>query len=192
MRSRLLDGKVIAVTGAASGIGMRAAVACAEHGASVALLDRDDNGLRRTAYEFPLIGTRTLCVPVDVADNGSVAGAFRAVSSAFGRLDGLVNAVGPAPNVRECFLCCRAAVPLIEASGGGSVVNNASTAALVALTRTLAENCTRHRVRFNAVSVGGEGRPSGADPDPVGRMIVYLLSVESRSITGSALVVDGG
>ena len=66
-----LQGRVVAVTGAASGIGAAAAHQLAEAGAHVALIDRDAEGVQRHAAaliaEFGLAGVRTLAVTCDIA-----------------------------------------------------------------------------------------------------------------------------
>lgn len=189
MRSARLDGKVIAVTGAGSGVGLSAARACARAGARVALLDRDSDALQRIGGQFADFDV--LDVPVDVGDADSIADAFAAIAKEFGRLDGLFNNAGIARvndservedisldvwelmirvNLTGTFLCCRAAVPLIATSGGGSIVNNASTAALiaepgleaysaakagvVALSRSLAVSSAPRGVRVNVICPG--------------------------------------
>jgi NAD(P)-dependent dehydrogenase (short-subunit alcohol dehydrogenase family) len=205
-----LAGRAVAITGAASGIGLAAALACAEQGAAVALLDRDEEAVQRVAREFPLDGSVVLTVPMDLSDGDSVHRAFGAVHDAYGRLDGLFNNAGVAPrnesgriedisdaqwelalqvNLTGCFLCCREAVPLMEASGGGTIVNNASTAALiaepgleaysaakggvVALTRSLAMSCADRGIRVNAVCPGLVRTPMAA---AVGNELVSRLT----------------
>jgi NAD(P)-dependent dehydrogenase (short-subunit alcohol dehydrogenase family) len=192
MADHRLSGRVIAITGAASGVGLAAARACAGAGARLALLDRDAPALERAAVDLPSdTVTDVLPVVVDIGDPASVTDAFTAIGSRFGALHGLFNNAGVAPvnesgrvedvsdetwalalrvNLTGCFLCCRAAIGLIESSGGGSIVNNASTAALVAepgleaysaakggvvtLTRSLAVSSAHRGVRLNALCPG--------------------------------------
>lgn len=189
MKDERLSGRVIAISGAASGVGLAAARACAEAGARLALLDRDQTALQRATAQ--LDAAEVLPVVVDIGRPDSVAEAFAAIMGRFGALHGLFNNAGVAPvniservedisdetwafalqvNLTGCFLCCRAAIALIESSGGGSIVNNASTAALVAepgleaysaakggvvaLTRSLAASSALRGVRLNAVCPG--------------------------------------
>src|SRR5271170_5352902 len=122
------------------------------------------------------------------------------------------------------FLCCRFAIPEIVKAGGGSVINNASmvgirgelkraayTAAkggVIALTRSMAAEFVRSKVRVNALAPGAvstdrilamiaanpaakkavEVQPLGLiDPVEVAHAAVFLASDESRSITGEVL-----
>lgn len=189
MPTSRLDGKVIAITGAGSGVGLTAALACAREGGRLVLLDRDRDALARC--EDLVADPTTLGVVVDIGDPDSVAAAFAAISARFGRLDGLFNNAGLAHineseriedvsldswdlmirvNLTGTFLCCREAIALMESSGGGVIVNNASTAALiaepgleaysaakagvVALSRSLAASSASRGIRVNVMCPG--------------------------------------
>ena len=140
----------VAVTGAASGIGLATAELLASRGAAVALFDVDATSLRSAEAtlrnqhpEVEVIGT-----PLDVTDESAVAAAFADLEVS-GGLDGLVNAAGIvipggtvrlergawdrtlAVNLTGPWLCTKYAVPAMERRGGGSVVNIGSTASLV-------------------------------------------------------------
>jgi NAD(P)-dependent dehydrogenase (short-subunit alcohol dehydrogenase family) len=175
------------VTGAASGIGLAVARALRAEGASVVMLDIDRAGLE--AVSDSLACTLLAC---NVSDDVQVAAAVAAASEALGgKLDLLVNAAGVyrvAPlieleakdwnevvdvNLRGTFLVAKDVVARLAASGtGGTIVNLASTAALVAdaaepaghytaskggvvaLTRQMAVEWARYGVRVNAVCPG--------------------------------------
>ncbi len=145
--TQLFGDRVVAITGAGSGIGRAAAMAFAGLGARVALFDIDSNGLAET--EAGLTGTDHLAVPCDVADVGSIADAFGRIAERFDRLDVLVNNAGinpPAPgsleidealydrimdvNAKGIFFCAQAAVKVMGA-GGGAIVNLASVSGMV-------------------------------------------------------------
>ncbi|HEX7944187.1 MAG TPA: SDR family oxidoreductase [Phenylobacterium sp.] len=140
---RLKD-KVALVTGAASGIGRACAEALAREGAQVLACDVDAAGLEETAGLSGAIVAHRL----DVAQEAEWAAAVAAVEARFGALHVLVNNAGlcirarvmdttletwrrqNAVNLDGVFLGVRAALPLMERSGGGTIVNISSVAGL--------------------------------------------------------------
>lgn len=88
------DGKVVAVTGAAQGIGKAACRLFLERGAKVALWDLNADKLSATAKENDPAGERTMAVTVDVADRASVDAAVKAVLARWGAIDVLINNAG--------------------------------------------------------------------------------------------------
>jgi len=225
-----LSGKIVAITGAASGVGRAVAQACADAGAKLALLDVNVEAVGRVSGE---IGDRIgedqlLPVGVDITDPHSVHQAFEAIMSHFGALHGLFNNAGVATvnqsgriedvsdeawskmiaiNLTGCFLCCRSAMGPIESSGGGSIVNNASTAALVAepgldayaaakggvvaLSRALAASSAARNVRVNSICPGLVRTPmsTGIGNGPVAKLEAEtLLSVPGPEALGGLLV----
>lgn len=142
-----LDGQVVLITGASRGIGAAAARAFARAGARLALVARDGTALQALAQE-----TGGLALPGDVADFASVAGAVEAARGRCGRLDVVVNNAGviapiarleeadPAAwgrlidiNLRGVFHGMRAALPVMRAQGGGTILTVGSGAAHHAL-----------------------------------------------------------
>ncbi len=140
---RLTD-KVALVTGAASGIGQACAVALAREGARVLACDVDEAGLEETVGLADNIAGQRL----DVTQAAEWAAAVAAVEARFGALHVLVNNAGlcisarvmdttletwrrqNAVNLDGVFLGVRAALPLMERSGGGAIVNISSVAGL--------------------------------------------------------------
>jgi len=140
MRGSLQD-KTAVVTGASRGLGRRIAQTLAAQGARVALLARPSADLRQAADE---IGSQATAIECDVSDPGSVRTAFASCVAEFGRLDILVNNAAItelhkiehasdasirselAINLAGPMFCCREAVPLLRASGGGDIVNISS------------------------------------------------------------------
>ncbi|OBI75673.1 SDR family NAD(P)-dependent oxidoreductase [Mycobacterium sp. E740] len=99
-----LDGKVVIITGASSGLGVSFAEACAEAGADVVLAARRVEKLDRTAELVTAAGRRALSVQTDVADPDQCAALVDAAMQEFGRVDVLVNNAGvgtAVPAVRE-------------------------------------------------------------------------------------------
>ena len=140
-----LKGRVVAVTGAAQGIGAVTARAFAKQGARVALLDIDDAGMKTVAESIAGDGARAVSIRVDVTDENSVERAIAGVVSGLGGLDVLVNCAGgygrlssvqdmaPAEwdhtialNLRSVFLVSRAAMPHLKKSKAGRIINVSS------------------------------------------------------------------
>jgi NAD(P)-dependent dehydrogenase (short-subunit alcohol dehydrogenase family) len=90
----LLDGKVVAVTGAARGIGLAVARACLEEGASVALIDVATDQLETAARSIDPSGGSAIPVVADVTDPGAMTAAVSATVSRFGRVDCAVANAG--------------------------------------------------------------------------------------------------
>jgi NAD(P)-dependent dehydrogenase (short-subunit alcohol dehydrogenase family) len=147
--SARLDGRVILVTGAATGIGREIVRRSATEGARVACVDIELEGAQAAARE---IGVDGLGIAADVADDDSARAAIARTVEAFGGLHGLVNSAAapsvagtvgeldPADWSRElavsltgAFLMSKYAVPEIARTGGGSIVHVASQLAHVAV-----------------------------------------------------------
>lgn len=140
-----LSGKVVAITGATSGIGAAAARALAVEGASVVLAGRRGERLDRLVAD---IGDQAAAVAMDVRDPEGSRRLVEAALSRFGRLDALVASAGIGAyggimdlsdeklkemmdiNVAGTVWPIRAAVPHFLASGGGDIVIVASVAGL--------------------------------------------------------------
>ena len=138
-------GRVVAVTGAAQGIGAVTARAFAEQHACVALLDIDEKGAKQVAEKILAAGGRALVLRTDVTDEQSVARAIAGTVAEFGGLDIIVNCAGGytrlatvedmtvdewdrtvSLNLRSVFLCCRAAIPHLKRSKAGRIINVSS------------------------------------------------------------------
>ena len=91
MRKRRIEGSVVVVTGASSGIGRAAARRFAERGASLVLAARREAPLRELAAECSALGGRAVAVPTDVTDESAVEALARRADEEFGRLDVWVN-----------------------------------------------------------------------------------------------------
>jgi meso-butanediol dehydrogenase/(S,S)-butanediol dehydrogenase/diacetyl reductase len=135
------DGKVVIVTGAASGIGTATARRFVSEGASVVLVDRDERRLADTAKEMP--PDRILAHLADISISTAVDAMIATTMKKFDRLDVLVNNAGVheggepvditddqwrtvmATDVDGVFFGCRAAIPYLERTKG-SIVNTAS------------------------------------------------------------------
>jgi NAD(P)-dependent dehydrogenase (short-subunit alcohol dehydrogenase family) len=141
------EGKVVFVTGAASGIGRATALAFAREGAGVVVADISEQNVRETARRIEELGGRALAVGCEVTRTEDVKAALDRTIETFGRLDvafnnaGVENEVKPmadvteeewdqivAVNLRGVFLCMKYEVPLMLEQGGGALVNASSGA----------------------------------------------------------------
>ena len=136
-----LAGRVVAVTGASSGIGKATALACAGAGASVSLAARRSDRIEALAAEIVAGGGQAIAIGTDVTDESQARRFIERTAEAFGRLDGLVNSagimtLGPADggntddwrrtigvNVFGVLYCIHSALPLMRAQGSGDIVN---------------------------------------------------------------------
>jgi len=89
-----LTGKIALVTGAAQGLGRAMALALAEAGADVMLVDRNEAGARETAATIGKLGRRAVVAGCDVADPAQIRELFRRLDTEFGSIDFLGNVAG--------------------------------------------------------------------------------------------------
>ena len=248
--------KVVAITGAARGLGQEFARSLAAAGARVIAADIND-----CAETIEIVAAERgngIAVRLDVTDAGSARAMVEAGIAAFGRVDALINNAAlygalhggrfdaideaewdaaMAVNVKGIWNCCKAAVPamrqrIVQESGGGSIVNIASLAAtygmpyglhyttskaaVIGLTRGLARELGRDRIRVNALAPSAvitEGTREffGAKldraldaikssqtiqrnlmPADLVGTVMWLISDASGFVTGQTIAVDGG
>ena len=179
-----LEGKRAVVTGAGAGLGLAIAERLAASGARVALWDRDAANLDRVAAT---LGSAAQAVTVDVSSESAIASGLAQTLAQLGGIDVLVNNAGISGpnmptweypvedwrrvldiNLTGVFLCCRAVVPHMVASGYGRIVNvasvagkegnpnasaySASKAGVIALTKSLGKELARTGVVVNCVT----------------------------------------
>lgn len=172
-----LEGKVVLITGAASGIGSAIARRCIAEGGSVACADSSEDTIVNLAEA---LGPRAVAIRSDVTDGRSMERMIDAVRGRFGRLDGLVhNAAAPSldgtvidlseeqwrreidVSLTGAFLAGKFALPLMIASGGGSVVLIASQFAHVATGKAVAYCAAKaglvHVAKAMAIDHAAEG-----------------------------------
>ncbi|HMC09801.1 MAG TPA: SDR family oxidoreductase [Pirellulaceae bacterium] len=183
--------KVALITGGGTGVGRAATLQLAERGFHVAInYSRSKDDAEATAADARAKGIRAIAVACDVADDGDVRAMVERCKAEFGRLDVVVNNAGTthfvkhteleemteekwdrilAVNLKGPFFVSRAAIPLMRASGGGSIVNVASVAGvagsgssiayaaskggLITMTKSLAKAFAPD-IRVNAVCPG--------------------------------------
>ena len=202
MSDRNFQDRVAVVTGAASGIGFACARLLATRGAHVTMVDID---ARNGAPHAAQIGSEALFLETDVSSEESVAASMKTVVDRFGRLDILVNCAAiqimgtlletsseswerlHQVNLKGVFLCSKAAMPHLQLSGAGSIVNissilgvvgdpdlvayGAMKGGVIALTKSLALGYGPSGVRVNCICPGDVNTPMVAAyfanaPDP--------------------------
>lgn len=185
-----LSGKAAVISGGAAGIGSAAARLFSREGAAIAIVDIDGEGAGTVAKDIQGDGGVALAVAADITDADAVARAVGRAAEQLGRLDVLLNCAGGSLpeddsvaevplevwqrtidlDLKGTFLCCRAAIPHMISSGGGSIVNMSSGAALrgaspahvytsakgaiLSFTRALAGRYARDNIRANAICAG--------------------------------------
>jgi NAD(P)-dependent dehydrogenase (short-subunit alcohol dehydrogenase family) len=148
-----LSGKVAVVSGAAQGMGQATAVAVAEAGADVMLVDRNLPGAERTAAQIRSLGRRAVTSACNASDPDAIARLFQQVDTEFGRIDFLGNIAGDGHLARPeelkitdlhrvlqnlvvgRFAMCQEAGRRMLAQGKGSIMNIGSLASTTAMGR---------------------------------------------------------
>lgn len=145
-----LDGDVALITGGASGIGQAIAIAAAEQGAAIALIDMPHADFTATMTAIAHVGGRVMAVRADVTDHAAMSAAVATVESTLGALSLAVNAAGianaaPAEemelhqwqrmydiDITGVFISCQVEGRAMLAHGRGSIVNIASMSGSIA------------------------------------------------------------
>lgn len=184
-----LSGKRVVITGGASGIGAALVECFAAQGARIALLDISDEAGKALAAAYPGVDYHHC----DLRDIDALKACFDAVMRDLGSIDILLNnaanddrhtvmEVTPeywedrmATNLRHLFFAAQAAVPAMQAAGGGAIINFGSIswhlgladlvlyqtakAAIEGMTRGLARDLGRHNIRVTTVVPGNVQTP---------------------------------
>ena len=174
--------RVAVITGAGTGVGRAAALALAQEGFALVLAGRRREPIEAAAAEVEAAGGRSLAVPADVTDPGSVRALFARTIEVFGRLDLLFNNAGigaPAvpledltldqwravvdTNLTGPFLCTQEAFRIMkdQEPPGGRIINNGSISAHTPRPRSSPYTSTKHAVTGLTKSTALDGREYG-------------------------------
>ncbi|TWP51813.1 3-oxoacyl-ACP reductase [Lentzea tibetensis] len=206
-----LEGRVAVVTGGGSGIGLASVRRLASEGAKVVVADVDPVAGKAAADE-----AGGLFVQVDVTDEEQVKALFQTTVDTYGKLDIAFNNAGISPpdddsilttgieawdrvqkvNLTSVYLCCKYAIPHMQANGKGSIINTASFVAtmgaatsqisytaskggVLAMSRELGVQFAREGIRVNALSPGPVNTPLlrelfAKDPERAARRLVHV------------------
>ncbi|MGM0390964.1 MAG: SDR family NAD(P)-dependent oxidoreductase [Bacteroidota bacterium] len=244
------ENKVVIVTGGALGIGRETCILLAKENAKVAVTDILDQEGEELIAEIKKSGGIAKYWHLDVSDEKEVEKVYAEVAKEFGKLDATINNAGITGvdkptheltekewdavmdvNVKGVFFCTKHAIPHMQKTGEGSIINlssiygiigagdiphyHASKGAVRLMSKNDALIYAKDKIRVNSVHPGFIWTPLveefGKDnPDfrenlnslhPLGHVgepidiaygILYLVSDESKFVTGSELVIDGG
>jgi NAD(P)-dependent dehydrogenase (short-subunit alcohol dehydrogenase family) len=225
-----LANKVALITGAGSGMGKSAALIFAQEGAKVAAIDINEAQVKETADEIAKNGGSAIALRADVSKTEDIKRVVDETVAKFGGLNVLYNNAGIegesnfvsnmteeqfdrviAINLRGVFLGMKYALPHLVKAGGGSIINQASIAGLIAvrggaayaaakagviaLTRVGAIEYGRYNIRVNAICPGAIETPmaqrirQGQPPNPkaIQRISVLGRMAEPEEIAKVAL-----
>ena len=240
-----LEGKEVIITAAGQGIGKATAITFHNEGANVFATDINEETLKSLKEEFPKIDVFKLdsTSKEDVNNYCSHLNNIDILFNAVGFVhhgtileceeedwDFSFNT-----NIKSMYFMCKAVLPKMLEKNGGSIINvasvassikglpnrfvyGASKAAIIGLTKSIASDFVKQKIRCNAIAPGTVFTPSWEDrvrqsPDPVkakkdfiarqpmerlgtaqeiADFAIYLASDESRFTTGNTFSVDGG
>ena len=204
--SRSIAGHVAVVTGAGSGMGRATAYLLADEGASVAVVDRNEDTARETAAAITDAGGDAVAWALDVSDAGAVRAVVDEVADHFGPVRIVVNNAGVsrlaalgddaaypeawaqnlAVNLTGELNVVRAALPHLREAGNGRIVNIASTEGLGATAGNSPYVAAKHGVvgltRALAVELGREGiTVNCVCPGPINTGMTAAIPEEAKT-----------
>ena len=240
-----LEGKEVIITAAGQGIGKATAITFHNEGANVTATDINEKTLSDLSNEYPKIKVNKLDSTKN-DDIKSFINSFSNIDVLFNAVGFVHHGTildceekdwdfSFDTNIKSMYFMCKAALPTMIKNNGGSIINvasvassikglpnrfvyGASKAAIIGLTKSIASDFVKQKIRCNAIAPGTVFTPSWEDrvrqsPDPVkakkdfiarqpmGRLgtaqeiadfAIYLASDESTFTTGNTFSVDGG
>ena len=240
-----LDGKEVIITAAGQGIGKATAITFHNEGANVTATDINENTLSELNKEYPKIKVKKLDSTKN-EDIKEFINTFRNIDVLFNAVGFVHHGTildceekdwdfSFDTNIKSMYFMCKATLQTMINNNGGSIINvasvassikglpnrfvyGASKAAIIGLTKSIASDFVKQKIRCNAIAPGTVFTPSWEDrvkqsPDPVkakkdfiarqpmerlgtaqeiADFAIYLASDESTFTTGNTFSVDGG
>jgi NADP-dependent 3-hydroxy acid dehydrogenase YdfG len=172
-----IEGKIIVITGASSGLGEAAARLLSSQGATVVLGARRIDRIQKLADELGRSGGKALAVPTDVTDCGQVKALVHAAVRTFGRIDVMINNAGLMPhsplerlktdewnqmidvNIKGVLYGIAAALPHMKQQKSGHFINVSSVAGHKVTPAGAVYAATKHAVRALSEGLRQEVKP---------------------------------
>lgn len=172
-----LEQQVAVIAGGAGGIGSAIARLFAHEGAKVAILDVNHTIGTKVAEELQAQGCDALFIQTDLCQSSQISTAVEQIQARFHKVTLLVNAMGILRqgrvdemseddwelvmnvNVKSAFLCTKYLVPLMKASGGGSIVNLSSVSAFVGSDGSFAYTTSKGAIQSFSYAISQELAP---------------------------------
>lgn len=172
-----IEGKVVVITGASSGLGEAAARHLAAQGAAVALGARRVERIDALARELNEDGGKAISIATDVTDHEQVERLVDEAVRAFGRLDVIINNAGIMPqaplerlridewdrmidvNIKGVLYGIAAALPYMKRQKSGHIINVSSVAGHKVRPNTAVYSATKHAVRVISEGLRQEVKP---------------------------------
>lgn len=166
-----LNNKTAVITGGGSGIGKSICEVFAQHGASIYILERNEEAGQQTQKSIEDAGGQATVIACDVSRQAAVQKAVGRIKQAAGRIDILVNNAGIAHvgtvettseedmdriyqvNIKGVYNCLHAVIPVMKAQGGGVILNLASVASVVGIADRFAYSMSKGAVLTMTLSV---------------------------------------
>ncbi len=201
------------VTGASSGIGRSLAVALADLGADLALVDINGDGLAQTAAMLDKSGRRVTTHEVDVSDRAAMEALAGDVEAEHGHVDVLINNAGVSVagtfeeqslddfewvvgiNLWGVIYGCKAFVPLLRRSNEAYIVNLSSVFGLVGVPRQTSYCATKFAVRGFSEALAAELSDTpvkvlSVHPGGINTNIVKASRYRGKSIDSRSRIVE--